>query len=522
MVDTLTREELLSEREELLVRHEQLAKQLELLQQELHLKNEENQYLRHKLFGRSKETHQVADGQLSLFDGVPPIEESPDLPDEEDLVVPKKRKKQKGQKRKVLEQFEEVPVVHELEDKTCPCCQDEMVEIGKTKVREEVVYQPAHYEKQVHYGTSYKCLTCSEEEPQDVIVKAPVPKAPIQNSLGSASVIAQTIQQKYVLKVPAYRQEKVWKEGGLPINRQQINRWHILCAQYYFGYLWEELAKELLSQDIIHADETSYRVIESDKTNTYYWLFQSGRHEAHPVAIYLHDESRAHRVPQEFLADFKGHLHSDMYSAYLNLPDEITVVGCFAHLRRKFYESLPSNAPPDSVAAQAVAYCDQAFALEKSWRDLPAEERFQLRQEELSVVLTNLFDLIEPYSYQATTGKLSKAIAYATKYKEYFMNVLKDGRLELSNNLAERSIKELVIGRKNWLFSSSLQGAQASGIILSLKVTADLNGLSPVAYFQLLLEELPTLYAEGTLLDRLQAYLPWSDYVKEKLGKKES
>lgn len=108
---------------------------------------------------------------------------------------------------------------------------------------------------------------------KDQIVKASVPKAPIQNSLGSASMIAETIHQKYDLKVPGYRQEKDWKEKGLPIERQQINRWHISCSQYYFSYIWDELAKELLSQDILHADETSYRVLESNKTNTYYWLF---------------------------------------------------------------------------------------------------------------------------------------------------------------------------------------------------------------------------------------------------------
>lgn len=147
------------------------------------------------------------------------------------------------------------------------------------------------------------------------------------------------------------------------------------------------------------------------------------------------------------------------------------------------------------------------------------DERLHLRQDKLATVLKNLFNLIEPYGYQGATGKLGKAIQYALKHKKYFLNVLKDGRLELSNNLAERSIKELVIGRKNWLFSSSLAGAQSSGIILSLKVTAELNNLSSSQYFQLLLEELPTLYFEGRLREDIQAYLPWSHYVQEKLNR---
>lgn len=494
-----------------------LTEELELVKHELWLKNEEIDFLRHKLFGRSKETTPASVNQLSLFDGIPPIEDSTELPEE--VYEPKKRKKQKGKKRKTLEQFEEIPIVHELEETTCECCHQEMKEIGQTKVREELVFIPARFERQVHYAKSYKCESCSEVNDKDQIVKASVPKAPIQNSLGSASMIAETIHQKYDLKVPGYRQEKDWKEKGLPIERQQINRWHISCSQYYFSYIWDELAKELLSQDILHADETSYRVLESNKTNTYYWLFQSGRHNEKPVAIYLHDESRSHRIPRDFLEEFEGYLHSDMYSAYLNLPSEITIVGCLAHLRRKFVESLPKKDPPKvSLAAKVVALCDQAFALERSWKAFTPDKRLDLRQDKLAKVLDNLFNLIEPYGYQGATGQLGKAIQYALKHKEYFLNVLEDGRLELSNNLAERSIKELVIGRKNWLFSSSLAGAQASGIILSLKVTAELNGLSPVQYFQLLLEELPTLYFKGCIREKIQAYLPWADYVQNKLA----
>lgn len=489
---------------------EKLNNELTFYKNESELKDQEISYLKRKLYGRSKESHSISEGQMSLFDEPFEIKEEAELPEEVQTTT---RKKSKGKKRKILAKFPEEEVVHELENDCCASCKQQMKKIGKSKVREELIYIPAVLKRKVHYTTSYKCEHCSQEN-NDVIVKAFVSKAPIQNSLGSASIITETIHKKYGLKVPAYRQEKDWKRLGLDFTRQQITDWHIKCSDYYFSYIYELLQKELKNQDVIHADETSYRVIESSKTNNYYWLFQSGKYEDKQVVLYHYDETRKHEVPEEFLDGYTGYLHSDMYGAYLNMENVINV-GCLAHLRRKFFEAMPDKNDSTSVASKFVRLCDKIFRLEKAWKNLSPKERQMKRTEELAPLLKELFNRATYYENQVGIGKLGQAINYTIKYKPYFMNVLKDGRLEISNNRAERSIKELVIGRKNWLFSTSKKGATSSGIILSLIRTAELNGLDSKKYIQLLLEELPTLYSLSEM-EQCEAYLPWGKIAQER------
>ncbi len=143
-------------------------------------------------------------------------------------------------------------------------------------------------------------------------MKAPIPKAPLAHSLGSASIIAHTIHQKFNLKVPNYRQEEDWARMGLPITRKEISNWHIKASQYYLEPLYNLLRERLLTQPLLHADETSYRVLESDSHLTYYWTFLSGKAEKQGITLYHHDQRRSGSVVQEFLGDYSGYVHCDM------------------------------------------------------------------------------------------------------------------------------------------------------------------------------------------------------------------
>ncbi|COC82652.1 transposase [Streptococcus pseudopneumoniae] len=143
-------------------------------------------------------------------------------------------------------------------------------------------------------------------------MKAPIPKAPLAHSLGSASIIAHTIHQKFNLKVPNYRQEEDWARMGLPITRKEISNWHIKTSQYYLESLYNLLREKLLEQALLHADETSYRVLESDSHLTYYWTFLSGKSEKQGIRLYHHDQRRSGSVVQEFLGDYSGYVHCDM------------------------------------------------------------------------------------------------------------------------------------------------------------------------------------------------------------------
>lgn len=340
----------------------------------------------------------------------------------------------------------------------------------------------------------------------DKIIKAPVPKAPLAHSYGSSSIIARTIYQKYELKVPAYRQENDWQKMGLPVQRQDLVNWQMKVTDYYFKPLYSLLKEILLTQAVLHADETSYRVLESSTQKTYYWTFLSDKQEKKPITLYHHDPHRSGQVATDFLGNYSGYLHCDMWQAYKQLP-EATLVGCWAHVRRKFKEAVPPTTKGKSLSKQGVHYCNQIFTLERSWESLSSEERHQKRQEKLKPLFDEFFKWCRTNQPLVLPGsKLGKAIAYALNHEDTFKNVLLDGRLVLSNNLAERAIKTLVIGRKNWLFSQSFEGAQSSAIILSLIETAKRNNLDPEKYIEYLLDQLPN---EENLTDKetLSAYL---------------
>lgn len=298
----------------------------------------------------------------------------------------------------------------------------------------------------------------------------------------------------------------------MPISRKEISNWHIKASQYYLEPIYELLHEKLLEQPSIHADETSYRVLESDSQLTYYWTFLSGKQEEYGITLYHHNKGRSGLVVQDFLGAYKGYVHCDMWSAYRQL-EKAELVGCWAHVRRKFFEATPKKAPKDSLGAKGVAYCDAMFRLEKDWETLSPGDRFQKRQEELAPLMDEFFDWCRR-QHVLPGSKLGRAIDYSLKYETTFKTILKDGRLVLSNNLAERAIKALVMGRKNWLFSQSFEGAQSTAVILSLLETAKRHGLNTEKYMTYLLEKLPN---EETLTNRevLEAYLPWSEVVQK-------
>lgn len=356
-----------------------------------------------------------------------------------------KRKKSKGKRQALLAQFDSEEVHHQVEESICPDCQGELKEIGATLQRQELVFIPAQLKRIDHIQHAYKCQACSEKNSSDKIVKAPIPKAPLAHSLGSASIIAHTIHQKFNLKVPNYRQEEDWARMGLPITRKEISNWHIKASQYYLESLYNLLREKLLEQPLLHADETSYRVLESDSQLTYYWTFLSGKAEKQGITLYHHNQRRSSLVVQEFLGDYSGYVHCDMWSAYRQL-EEAKLVGCWAHVRRKFFEATPKQADNSSLGAKGLAYCDQLFSLEGGWESLPADERLQRRQEKLHPLMEDFFAWCRRQSV-LPGSKLGRAIEYSLKYEETFKTILKDGHLVLSNNLAERAIKSLVMGR---------------------------------------------------------------------------
>jgi len=291
----------------------------------------------------------------------------------------------------------------------------------------------------------------------------------------------------------------------------------IYAADRWLSLLESRMRWHLLRQDILHADETTFQVLHEPgraaKATSYLWLYRTGR-TSQPILIYDYQPTRAGEHPRKFLSDFRGYLHVDGYSGYKKLSG-VTLVGCWAHARRKFDEALKalpeSNQKANLTAREGLQFCNRLFAVEREIKVATPEERHLIRQERSRPILDEFSVWLRiQRSRVLPKGALGQAITYCINQWEPLQAFLKDGRLEIDNNRSERSIKPFVIGRKNWLFSNTPRGAKASAIIYSLVETAKENSLNPLLYLTYLFEKLPTL-ADPTNEAELDSLLPWSE-----------
>lgn len=218
------------------------------------------------------------------------------------------------------------------------------------------------------------------------------------------------------------------------------------------------------------------------------------------------------------MKDFSGYLHADGYEGYHKLPQNIIVVGCWAHLRRKLFDALkilPKDKQPGSNALKGVAYCDKLFHLEKQFASLTAEDRLKEREQISKPLVDEFFNWIESLN-ALPSSLLGKAMYYSQSQRKYLKRYLLDARFEISNNRAERSIKPFVIGRKNWLFSNTPNGAKASAIYYSLIITAIENGLNPFEYLAWIFANTPNLGKPG-YVSEIEDFLPGSAKIPQKV-----
>ena len=499
---------------------QQLNAQLE--QQNLELKaklswfEEQFRLSKQKRFGSSSE--KTNSDQCELFNETEleadPTQEEPTI----ETIQYTRKKKKSGQREAMLENLPVETVEYRLPEKeqVCACCGGSMHEMS-TQIRQELKIEPIVVKVMKHVRYVYACRRCEREEVQTPVVTAPMPDPVIPGSLASPSALAYIMNQKYSEGLPLYRQEKQLALLGVPLSRQTLANWMIYAADRWLSLLENRMREHLLTQDILHADETTFQVLHEPgraaKATSYLWLYRSGR-SSHPILIYEYQPTRAGEHPRKFLSNFRGYLHVDGYSGYKKL-NGVTLVGCWAHARRKFDEAL--KALPESKQTAALAakeglqYCNRLFAVERETKGVSPEERHLIRQERSRPILDEFSVWLRTQKSRVLPkGALGQAITYCLNQWEPLQAFLGDGRLEIDNNRSERSIKSFVIGRKNWLFSNTPSGAKASAIIYSLVETAKENSLNPLTYLTYVFEKLPSL-ADPTDVAELDALLPWSE-----------
>ena len=489
------------------------------LEQQVALLTEAIRLSRQKRFGASSErTSEEVMEQLSLLFNEAEVYADQAAKEDDSSVVVAAHKRHKKHEYTLDELPENVPVEvveHRLpvEELVCPECGSTMTEIGR-EVRRRLKLVPAKAVVVEDWYYTYACRKCEKKNTETPVVKAAREPNFIPGSFAMPEAAAHLMVQKFVMGSPLYRQEQELKRQGIPLSRQTMSNWLVWSAEHLLSPVYDQLHKELLKRDVLHADETTLQVLhEPDKaaqSKSYIWLYRTSGDTDQPIVLYEYQSGRGACCPKTFLAGFKGYLHTDGYSGYHNLPEEITVVGCWAHARRKFDEamkSLPKGKAKSSSAHQGLAYCNLLFKMEEGLPDLSPQERYDQRLKQAKPVLGALLAWANTRT-AAPKSSLGKALSYLKEQWPYLLNYLKDGRLELSNNRAERSIKPFVIDRKNFLFANTPSGAKSSAVIFSLIQTASENGLDPFRYLTWILSSAPEM--DLAQPDLVQPLLPWN------------
>ena len=436
------------------------------------------------------------------------------LPSLETEDISYKRKKRVGKREEDLSGLPVERIDHELpEDKRgCPECGKPMKDIG-VDIRRELKLIPAKVVVVEHATHAYAChnAECQEISEGTVMVKADAPKPLLNGSLASPSLVAHIAVQKYQNGMPLYRIEKGFQYDGVVISRQNMANWVIKCVELYLVSIYALLKCFLLKETVLHSDATVVQVLHepsrSAQTKSCERVYRTSGCSERKVVIYEYTETKGQEHPAKFLKGFKGFLHTDGEPGYHKLPADITVVGCWAHARRyweKILKSISEEKRAGTDAERGVAFINHLFELERIFKDLPPKERLEKRLEKSKPIADAFFEWAGSLN-ALPKSPLGEAVHYAISQRKYLENIFLDGRLEISNNRAERSIKPFVLGRKLWLFSNTPDGAAASSIMYSIVETAKENGLHPYRYIKFLLESLPNATS-----NELENFLPWS------------
>ncbi len=504
-------------------------KREEALTQERDNLKEEVDLLRKKLFGTSSEKR-VLDipGQLNLFNEAE-LEQDPALAQMEELEAsaPEKTPKKRKTRATDAERFKGIPVEKAYLDlseteKNCPVCGTALKQIGEEFVRRELVFIPARLKVREYYSRSYECPQCSQHG-IPVIKKGKDGKSHMLYGMASAGTVAWVMYQKFCNGLPYFRQEKDWEQYGASITRATMANWVIQNSETFFLPMYEFFHRKLLEREFAMADETPLQVLHEPgrraQTKSYMWLFRSGEDGSPPIILYKYSETRAGDNAVDFLHGFKGYLMCDGYSGYNKVPDAKRTA-CWAHIRRYLTDAIPKGKALDYTqpSVQGVMYINQLFHLEdiikKKYTSFDAVKKARLEKEK--PVVEGFLSWLDQQN-PVRGSRMDKAVTYIQNRRSCIMTYLEDGRCSFSNNLSENAIRPFTVGRKNWLFCDTPNGAQASAVVYSMVEMAKANGVNVYHYLTYLLEKMPS---DRMSDEELELLAPWNEAVKAEIQRR--
>ena len=402
-------------------------------------------------------------------------------------------------------------VVIDVGDKSCPCCNGTMHQIGETRT-EMLDIVPAQLRVKVIRRPRYACRACEE-----AVVQAPAPERPIDGGMATEALVAHVLISKFLDFLPLYRQSQMLARQGIDIDRSTLGDW-VGRACWWFRPVYDLLVSTVLSSTKLFADDTTLPVLDPGRGRTKtgrLWCYavddRPWKGPKPPAVAYIYGEDRKATHPCAHLANFRGVLQVDGYSGFGSLvtsrqDGSIQLAFCWAHTRRPFYEFYVSTKSP--LAAEVLARIGKLYEIEAEIRGSPAEQRRAVRQQRSRPIVEALHTWFqEQLPRLSGASPLAAAIRYALRHWSGLVLFLDDGRLEMDTNVVERGMKGVAVARKNALFAGSDRAAEHWAIALTLINTAKLNGVEPLAWLTDVLER---LVSGGTKAHELEQLLPWN------------
>lgn len=472
---------------------------------------------RARSYGRSSEKHP---GQGHLFDEVE-LEASQndeeDTPDDEPDTSEPKKKTGNGGRKPLSPRIPREQVRITLSDEA----KEGAIDTFFSVVKEELDIIPAKV-RVIEYLQEKAVFRSADQDNTSTrkIITAPLPRHPLQGSVGSVGLLAYIIVAKYCDGLPLYRLENILQRYGGSITRTTMANWMIrLSAE--LQPLTNLMREHQLSHNYLQADETRMQVLkEPDKAITsdkYMWVTLGGPPDQ-PAILFDYDPSRSKAVPLRLMEGFSGYLQTDGYAGYdaVCAAYNITHLGCMDHLRRKFTDA--QKVQPKKTSKGTLSKADIAinklkklYAIEKSIKHLSPDEKYDARQKRSIPALEDFKNWVDKNAPKIPSDSLTgKAFGYAINQWPKLIRYCDDGNLHISNIRAENAIRPFVIGRKNWLFADTPKGARGSATLYSLVETAKANGIEPYEYVRVMLARLP--YAES--VEDFEGLLPWNIDLK--------
>jgi transposase len=388
---------------------------------------------------------------------------------------------------------------------SCPACGGRFRKLGED-VSEVLEYVPARFKVIRHVRPKLSCTKC------DVIVQAEAPSRPIARGLAGSGLLAHVLVSKYADHLPLYRQSEIYAREGVELDRSTLADW-VAGTSRLLAPLHEALRRYVMSAGKLHADDTPVPVLAPGEGKTKLgrlWTYvrddRPSGDVAAPAVWFAYSPDRKGEHPHRHLAAFQGILQADGYAGFNRLYDSGTIkeAACWAHVRRKFFDLHQAHASP--LATEAVERIGRLYQIESEIRGRSPDERRQVRSDRARPLLAALHEWLKAsFTRLSRKSETAGAIHYALSRWPALVRYCDDGHIEIDNNAAERALRVVALGRKNYLFAGSDTGGERAAVIYSLLGSAKLNRLDPEAYLTLVLRRI----AEHPI-NRIGELLPWN------------